>query len=133
MLRRMSARELRSALREFFAPPRRWTPADVLRALDHEPGGTQHIHSDAVRSPADWLASRLAWWRDSGGAPVAPHSARLAERAELERGAADRERAWLRNRRPGADPAPYATLVRAELARLQEARRGCSGPHSQSC
>ena len=87
VLRRLSARRLRSILRPWFgshwAPPgQRWTPADVLYALDHRPGaGGRHAYAAEVRDPAGWLAHRLSFWLDEDGEPMRPHSAELAERA----------------------------------------------------
>jgi hypothetical protein len=109
----MSARALRSVVRIYFRTG--WTPADVLHALDFGPDGAQHIHAEAVRSPARWLASRLSWWLGDDGTPVRPRSAELRELAERGRAKAATERARLQ-RRPGADPAGYAAQVRAELA-----------------
>jgi len=118
VLRRLSARAIRSAVRIYFRTG--WTPADVLHALDFRPDGRQHIHADTVRSPARWLASRLSWWLGGDGRPVRPHSAGLREQAELARADAARARARLR-RRPGADPGPYAARARAEMAAKRQA------------
>src|SRR6185437_6302664 len=118
VLRRMSARALRSALRELFAAG--WTPADVLYALDQLPDDSRHIHEDAVRSPAGWLASRMAHWLGPDGTPLAPHSVRLTERAEADRARPERVQPA---RAEPADPAPYAASARADLARIRAALR----------
>lgn len=123
VLRRMSARALRSALREWSATG--WTAADVLFALEQLPGGERVVHEDAVRSPAGWLASRLAHWRGPDGTPLPPHSAELAARADADRAGARSERVR-RQRAEPADPTPYAAMVRDQLARLREARRTAS-------
>jgi hypothetical protein len=87
VLRRLSARRLRSILRPWFGshstpPGQRWTPADVLYALDHRPGGRGgHEYAAEVRDPAGWLAHRLGFWLDQDGEPMRPHSAELADRA----------------------------------------------------
>jgi hypothetical protein len=113
VLRRMSARALRSAVRIYFRSG--WSAADILHALDFQPDGSQHIQTEPVRSPGPWIASRLSWWLGDDGQPVRPHSADLRELAERARAEAASERARLQ-RRPGADPAGYAAQVRAELA-----------------
>jgi hypothetical protein len=119
VLRRMSARAVRSVVRIYFRTG--WTPADVVYALDFRPDGRQHIETEPVRSPARWLACRLAWWLDSDSRPVRPHSVDLRERAELARAEAAVERARLQ-RRPGSDPAAYVAQVRAELHRRRRLR-----------
>lgn len=74
-LGRMSARMVRHLARPYFAAG--WTPADVLHAVDHEPGGRPYGFTAAVRAPARWIAARLAaWTRD--GVPVASRSQQLA-------------------------------------------------------
>lgn len=113
VLRRMSARAIRSALRPYFAAG--WTVADVRHALELRPDGSQHIHTEPPRFAAQWLAWRLARWLGADGAPVRPHSAQLADRAELARAAAAEDRARL-TRRPPIDPAPWASRIRDELA-----------------
>lgn len=75
----VSARAVRSAVRAYFAAG--WTVADVEHALDHLPDGSRHIRTDAVRSPARWLAYRLDLWRSADGTPLPPHTAELAEQA----------------------------------------------------
>jgi hypothetical protein len=78
-LRRMSDRQLRHLARPFTDDG--WTPADVLYALDHEPGGRQHSYTTAVRSPAAWAASRLRlWFNPATGAPLPSPSQLAAER-----------------------------------------------------
>ncbi|MGH3277380.1 MAG: hypothetical protein ACRDNZ_24015 [Streptosporangiaceae bacterium] len=124
VLRRIPARALRSVLREFFAAGA--TPADILHALEHGPDDTARLHSDPVRFPAAWLASRLAAWRGPDGTPVPPHSARLAERVEVDREQARCERDRLGRQAP-ADPAPYAAQVREALARIRDRDRTNSG------
>ena len=52
VLRRISAEHLRHLARPFFAAG--WSPRDLLRAIDHEPGGRQHGYTSGVRSPAGW-------------------------------------------------------------------------------
>jgi len=40
-----------------------WTPADLLWAINHDPGGARHRHRlDRVKHPAGWLRARLALW-----------------------------------------------------------------------
>jgi hypothetical protein len=113
VLRRMSARAIRSALRPYFAAG--WTVADVRHAMELRPDGSQHIHTEPPRFAAQWLAWRLARWLGADGAPARPHSAQLADRAALTRAKAAEDRSRLA-RRPPADPAPHAARIRAELA-----------------
>jgi hypothetical protein len=112
VLRRLSARRLRSILRPWFRS--RWLPADVLWALERAPDGSGHWHADRVRDPAAWLEHRMAEWLAGDGTPLPPHSAELAARAEAARAEAASEHLRLA-RRPGVDPAPYAAQVRAVL------------------
>jgi len=113
VLRRLSARRLRSILRPWFRSC--WLQTDVLWALERAPDGSAHWHADRVRDPAAWLEHRLSFWLAGDGTPLPPHSAELAARAEAARGEAASEHLRLA-RRPGVDPAPYAAQVRAALA-----------------
>lgn len=71
---------------------------DVLWALDHQPDGSQHPHSDPVRHVPGWITHRLGFWRtDHGGRHPLPgeldaahHSAVRAEQHQrhTERAAA---------------------------------------------
>jgi hypothetical protein len=95
VLRRLSARRLRSILRPWlgspWAPvPWRWGAPDVLYAFRHLPDGTPHEYAGAVRDPAALLAHRMSHWLHPGGTPMPPRSAALAARAERDR-AAQRE------------------------------------------
>lgn len=126
VLRRMSACELRSALREWFAADRPYSPWDVLYALDRQEDGTPHTHEHDVRVPAAWLAWRLSHWRGPDGRPVPPRSAQLADRAERDRRAlaAERERLPLASapRAPEPTAAAGAALAR-ELLDLRARER----------
>jgi hypothetical protein len=94
-----------------------WTPADVVYALDHHPGGRSYGFTAAVRHPAAWARSRLAAWLDPGGVPLpsasqvraaaaaATTAGQAAWRAELEAARASR-----------VDPAGPAQRARALLA-----------------
>jgi hypothetical protein len=121
VLRRVSARAVRSAVRIYFCAG--WTPADVAYALDFRPDGRQHIQTEPVRSPARWLACRLSWWLGCDGCPVRPHSAELRELVDRARSEAASDRARLRRKAPGADPGPYAEQVRADLAARRQRPR----------
>lgn len=68
------------------------TPADVLHAIDVRPDGTPHLHTEGVRYPAGWIRYRLGLWLGGTGAPLPPHSAHLARRAELAHAARARLR-----------------------------------------
>jgi len=101
VLRRLSARRLRSILRPWFGelwgtPRVRYTPQDVLYALDNLPRGAgQHEYAGRVRDPGAWLEHRMSFWLDAAGEPVPPRSAELAgqaagRRAEIARDRQDR-------------------------------------------
>jgi hypothetical protein len=105
VLRRMSPRALRSALRVYFQAG--WTPADVLHALETLPGGEPHQFGERVGDPPRWLRWRLSWWwerrhPDNARQLRPPHSAELAERARRAR--ADR----FSTRAPAGTPPPPA-------------------------
>lgn len=118
VLHRLSGRALRSALRPWFRSG--WTPADVLWALEHSPDGRQHQHAARVRVPARWLAARLAHWLRPDGAPLPPHSAELAVRAE--RGRAQRWTGAAPRQDQSAAAARARAMLEARLAELGEAR-----------
>lgn len=83
VLRRISAAHVRHAVREYFLAG--WTVLDIHHAIDQRPDGAtwRHDGADGVARPADWLAYRLAAWRDGAGTVVRSRSQRLAaERAE---------------------------------------------------
>jgi hypothetical protein len=112
VLRRLSARRLRSILRPWFGglwarDGQRWTPADVLHALDHRPDGTRHEFAGQVRDPGAWLAHRLGFWLDGEGHALPSHSAVLAARA--------------------AGHAAVAEAARAEREAAEDARLGTAG------
>jgi hypothetical protein len=75
LLGAISARMLRHLARPFFAAG--WTGADVLHAVDHDPGGRRYGYTAAVRAPAAWIRARLAAWTDAKGAPVPSRAQRL--------------------------------------------------------
>src|SRR5260370_28864020 len=58
LLRRISAEHLRHLARPFWAAG--WRPADVLHAIDHEPGGRPHGHTAEGRSPPPAVRPRPA-------------------------------------------------------------------------
>jgi hypothetical protein len=93
VLRRLTARHLRSLLKPYWAAG--WTPADVLHVMDHLPDGRLHPHTHPVRHVAGWLRYRLAIWHapDGGLYPTpsrlaADHASRI--RAEQAQRAAHR-------------------------------------------
>ena len=116
VLRRLSAKCLRSLARPFFAAG--WTPRDVLRAIDYAPGGRQHGYTAGVRSPAAWVGSRLAQWLDADGAPLPSASQRRAAAAARVRAdaAARREEAERLAAARTADNGGWAARARAMLA-----------------
>jgi hypothetical protein len=116
VLRRLSARRLRSIVRPWFRSG--WLPCDVLWALDRTPDGPAHWHADRVRDPASWLEHRLGFWLDSGGQPVRSHSAVLAGQAAAHRDeirAQQQDRQVAGQRSAGVDVAAHAAAARAML------------------
>lgn len=131
VLRRMSARAVRSAIRSYFGAG--WTVADVKHALDHRPDGSPHTLTTAVHSPASWLAWRLGLWRSADGAVLPPHSAGLAERARHHWAEAAERRAQLTAAAAQAgDYTVHAARARAMLAQALRGRRGDPGMPSAS-
>jgi hypothetical protein len=142
LLQSLSAEHLRHLARPFWRAG--WRPADVLHALDHEPGGRQHGYTAAVRVPAAWIRSRLAAWLGPDGAPLpSPGQLRAAAAARARAAAAARreEAARLAATRTASN-AGHAARARAmlaarggtvarDLARWQ-ARPGGPGPQPAS-
>lgn len=92
-----------------------WSLADLIWAIDHEPGGRQHRQRLAnVRHPAGWLRWRLASWRGPDGSPLPSRAGQLAAAAAAHRADQDRRRA--------ADPvaAARADQLRAAAAVLED-------------
>lgn len=82
--RRLSTRHVRSLLRDFLVAG--WCVRDLHYALDQQPSGTPHpyaFNTSDVRSPAGWIAARLALWRDQECAPIP--SRRQQQQAEADR------------------------------------------------
>jgi len=138
LLRRISAEHLRHLARPFWRAG--WRPADVLHAIDHEPGGRQHGYTAAVRSPAAWIRARLAAWLGPDGTPLpSPGQQRAAAAARARaHAAARREEAARLAAARTADNGGWAGRARAmlaarggtvarDLARWQ-ARPGSTGP-----
>jgi hypothetical protein len=125
-LGRISAEHLRHVARSFFAAG--WTGADVLAAIDHEPGGRQHGYVSGIRSPGRWAAYRLGLWLGPDGLPV-------ASRSQLAAAARKRDQAdQVRRRAERKAPAGYAegaaaarAMLTARLAGLRSAGRLPSG------
>jgi hypothetical protein len=118
VLRRISARMLRSLLRPWFAAG--YSPADVLVSMESRPSGEPHEHSDRVRHPALWLAARLSCWLGENG-PVPPRSQRLAgerERARAQQSTARAERQRRAESAAAVDVTRRAAELRAIIAKL---------------
>ena len=116
LLRRISAKHLRHLARVFWLAG--WRTADVLHAIDHEPGGRQHGYTAEVRSPAACVRARLAAWLGPDGVPLpSPGQQRAAAAARARAAAAARreEAARLAAART-ADTRGWAGRARAMLA-----------------
>lgn len=90
LLRPLSAKDIRSSLRDFFIAG--WTIADIRHALEWLPNGNRWPHSsipnlthlnrrDAAVRLRGWLAYRLREWRTHNGEPLYSPS----QRAEADR------------------------------------------------
>lgn len=119
--RRLSARHVRSLCREFFKAG--WCVRDLHYALDNEPNGTPHPYAystSELRSPAGWIAARLAHWRDSAGRPIPGRRQLLQAQADAARVA----RAPRAQHKPQEEPPrpPAAVSQLATLVRDREVR-----------
>jgi hypothetical protein len=123
VLRRLSDRHVRHLARPFTLAG--WTPADVLFAIDHEPGGRQHGYTTKVRSPAAWMAARLALWLDPAtGTPRHSRSQLAAERRRLIAAAqAVRRAERLAAAAANVDVAAHAARARRMIAEARAGRR----------
>ncbi len=128
VLRRSSLRAIRSAARDFWVAG--WSVADVLRALDLRPDGSQWPHSGAhcVRSVRAWCCYRLRRWRDAAGTPVLSpsarrHRARAALIAQQERDRQERSEARKRASERPATPATRRLVQEAREAARAAATR----------
>jgi IclR helix-turn-helix domain len=122
VLRRMSARAVRSALRVYFRAG--WTVLDVRHALEVRPDGIRHLQTTAIHSPARWLAHRLSYWLSTDGTPIPPHGAELAARAERHQAEQDARREQLAAIRAQAGDYPaQASRAREMLIQARKARK----------
>ncbi|MGN9844871.1 hypothetical protein ACTMTI_42760 [Nonomuraea sp. H19] len=90
MLRKLSARHLRSVLRSAFGLGA--TISDIRDALDHRLDGTPWIHTDGLRWLPGRIRHRLSAWITPAGQTVAvwPVQQRAAQHAAL----LSEQRAW---------------------------------------
>jgi hypothetical protein len=133
MLRRLSDRHVRHLARPFTLAG--WTPADVLFAIDHEPGGRQHGYTAEIRFPAAWMASRLTLWLDPAtGIPLPSRSQLVAEQRHLALAGQAKRRKQAEARRDGAgDYARQAARARQMLtATLAKSRDTATVPRSST-
>jgi hypothetical protein len=116
LLQQISAEHLRHLTRPFW--PAGWRPADILHAIDHEPGGRQHGYTTAVRAPAAWIRARLAAWTGPDGTPLpSPGQQRAAAAAQARADAAARRKETARLAAARiADNGGWADRARAMLA-----------------
>lgn len=115
--RAISDRHVAHLCRDFFRAG--WSPSDILRAIDYQPGGRQWHRDAGVLHPAAWLRFRLGHWRDGSGVLPSPAAAGAAaaaakrERQRLQR--AEAEQAAAAAAPPGRQAAA-AAAARAALA-----------------
>ena len=96
-----------------------WTPADIAKAIDYEPGGRQHRYRLAgVRHPVGWLRARLARWLGPDGTPLPSRRQQLAAAAAATRAEQAARRRQIEQLAAGrsADPGSRAAEARAMLA-----------------
>jgi hypothetical protein len=101
-----------------------YSPADVRRAIDYEPGGVQHRNRlDRVKNPAAWLRARLAAWLEPGQEhlpwkrrrPVLPRSLqRAVDRQQLRAAQQDRRARMAEASAAWTDPAAPAAAIRQQ-------------------
>jgi hypothetical protein len=121
--RRISSRHVRSLCREFFEAG--WCVRDVHWALDNEPSGVAHpyaFNTSELRSPAGWIAARLAHWRDSAGQPIPSRRQLLqaqADAARVARVPRPQHQPQEEPPRPPAAVSQVAALVRDREVRAQ--------------
>ncbi|MET7339123.1 hypothetical protein [Nonomuraea sp. NPDC005650] len=120
ILRTITAKHLRSLLREYFRGG--WSPNDVLHGLDHRPDGTAWTFTEPPRWLPGWIRHRLAAWRtptdDSIGEllpSLSQQRAALRQAAAAEQAAAAAARQRLLAGRVDAGAGP-AAAARAALA-----------------
>jgi hypothetical protein len=123
VLSRMSARELRSALRLWFTAE--YTPQDVIWHAEHDLDGSPLGYGHAVILPARWLRWRLARWLGPDGTPLPPRSRQLAAAAERARQLQAQRRAeHERLAAAAADPRPHFEEIRAARGWQREPNGG---------
>ncbi len=102
-----------------------WSPADLLHAINHDPGGARHRNRlDRVKYPLGWLRARLARWLDPDEDGVTPWKRRRPVLARSLQRAVDSQqrRAGQQARRERmaaaaaawADPGPHAAGIREQ-------------------
>ena len=123
VLSRMSARELRSICRPWFAAE--WTPQDVIWHAEHDLDGSPLGYGHAVILPARWLRWRLARWLGPDGTPLPPRSRQLADAAERARQLQAQRRAEHELlAAAAADPRPHFEEIRAARGWQREPNGG---------
>jgi hypothetical protein len=84
VLARLSPRWVRSLARPYWRAG--WSNDDVLHALVYRPASTSTLPTmpvERIHSPAGWVRSRLAAWRDEHGQILASYSQRQATLAQV--------------------------------------------------
>jgi hypothetical protein len=123
VLRGMSAKAIRAATGQQLRAG--WTLADIVFAIDHDPGGRQHWRETTVKNPYGWLRHRLALW---DGHPS--RSALLNDQAAEAAAAAQRRRSEHQAASAAAIPAAASDAYAAARAALaRRPRRRASTPH----
>jgi hypothetical protein len=116
VLRGISARELRSVLRPWFAAGR--TPHDVLWHAEHAPGGEPDRCGHKVRDPASWLRWRLARWTGPDRKPLLPSPSQIRAAAR-EHGKARQDQRRTETAAAAAqrsqNPAAHAGQLRTQM------------------
>lgn len=139
----LTDRALLAIARPFLAA--RWSPADLAYAIGHDPVRAHRAPLRTVAHPSSWLAWRLSRWtadpviawagwqrygrwdHDAWPVPGPSPTARVVAEAAAARAASEQH---LR-RRPGADPAPFASRIREALGWKPRASSPPSGRPSR--
>ncbi|MEQ4725038.1 hypothetical protein [Nonomuraea sp. B19D2] len=115
ILRKITAKHLRSLLREYFRAG--WTAGDVLHGLDHTPYGTSWTYTHPPQWIPGWIRHRLILWHTPDGTIRPSPSQQAAARQQVAAQARQAARAEHERRLAhSVDAAAPAAAARAALA-----------------
>ena len=129
----LSPEHLRHLCRVLFAAG--WSPADILHALEHAPGGRQYGYTASVRHVPGWVRFRLSAWLGPDGTPLPSRGQRAAAQraaARAEQESRRRETELGAHRAAGIDVAQRVAELRAIVTSQRQAARGKTRPANGS-